>query len=132
MDRERQLANVAFGGAWSEEIAGREALGAALACIEAAARRAGTADLRRSAPVRAALQQATAQHPKGAMLAAAWEKALMIDEPGVRVAELTRIAATLRTGLGARGLGTQGSGARGKLAQYQPERPPAGEGVRLK
>ena len=29
MERKRQLSNVAFGGAWSERIAGREALTAA-------------------------------------------------------------------------------------------------------
>ena len=102
MDRKRQLANVSFGGAWSEQIAGNEAMIEAMARIEAAAAQSEEEDLRSHAGIRDALKILAAAHPKGSMLSAAWEKALGIDRPGLRSAELARIAATLRAGLGKR------------------------------
>lgn len=103
MDRKGQLANVAFGGAWSEQIAGDEALAEAMACIEAAVERAARVDLRGDLAASEALRLLAADHPKGTMLVAAWDKALAVADPGLRVAELQRIAAALRAGIG-RGL----------------------------
>lgn len=100
MERKEQLANVAFGGAWSEQIAGDEALADAMACIEASVERAAQSDLRGDLAAGEALRSLTVDHPKGAMLVAAWGKALAITEPGLRVAEFRRVAAALRAGIG--------------------------------
>ena len=95
MERKHQLSNVAFGGAWSERIAGREALTAALDELCRAARDAGSHDPRRDPAVVEALTLACKGHPKGALLAAAWDKAAALTHPRLRVTELTRIAALL-------------------------------------
>lgn len=100
MDREGQLANVAFGGAWSEQIAGNEALRNAMILIETAAERTRDVDLRRDHEVRDAMELLARAHPKGAMLSAAWGKALSLGSPDLRAAEMERIAASLRVGLG--------------------------------
>ena len=55
MDGEGQLANVAFGGAWSEQIAGNEAVEQAMRLVEAAAKEGAGRDLRRDDSLRAAL-----------------------------------------------------------------------------
>ena len=102
MDRKGQLANVAFGGAWSEQIAGQEALRDAMRSIEAAARETLAADLRHDNSKREALELLAAEHPKGPMLIVAWEKAVRIENPGLRAAELARIAGALRAGIGKR------------------------------
>ncbi len=100
MDRKGQLANVAFGGAWSEQIAGNEAVEQAMRLVEAAAKEGAGRDLRRDGSLRAALGLVTKTHPKGAMMVAAWDKALSMHDPGQRVAELIRIAKLLRENLG--------------------------------
>jgi len=102
MDRESQLSNVAFGGAWSEQIAGREALREALLLLDAAVEASAEVDLRERAEVREALRLASTYHPKGPMLLAAWDNALAIKNPGLRMAELERVLATLRAGIGKR------------------------------
>lgn len=99
MDREGQLANVAFGGAWSEQIAGDEAVKQAMLLVEAAANEGARRDLRRDDSLRTALGLVAKAHPKGVMLVAAWNKALSMHDPGQRVAELTRIARLLRANL---------------------------------
>lgn len=96
MERKHQLSNVAFGGAWSEQIAGREALSAALDELYRAARNAEACDPRRDVVVIEALTLACGSHPKGVLLEAAWNKAAALTHPGLRVAELTRIAALFR------------------------------------
>lgn len=95
MDRKRQLSNVAFGGAWSEQIAGREELLRALTCLKRAAQRAATEDPRRDREVTAALDFACRDHPKGQMLRTAWSRGASITAPALRVAELIRVAALL-------------------------------------
>lgn len=99
MDRKGQLANVAFGGAWSEQIAGNEAVEQAMRLVEAATREGARRDLRRDDSLRAALGLVAKAHPKGAMLMAAWNKALSMHDPGQRVPELMRIAGLLRANL---------------------------------
>lgn len=83
MDRETQLSNVAFGGAWSEEIAGQEALQEARQVLEEAVEQCAMVDLRRDAEVNAAVQLLAAQHPKGVMLAQAWGRACSMKASGV-------------------------------------------------
>lgn len=100
MDREGQLANVAFGGAWSEQIAGDEAVRHAMLLVEAAVKEGARHDLRRDDSLRTALSLAAKAHPKGAMLVAAWNRALSMHDPGQRGAELMRIARLLRANLG--------------------------------
>ena len=102
MDREKQLGNVAFGGAWSEQIAGDEALAVALDRLDKAVKDTLYEDLRGFDEVRQALAVACEWHPKGDMLAHAWGKALALTNAGLRSAELRRIAGALRAGIGAR------------------------------
>lgn len=102
MDRERQLANVAFGGAWSEQIAGNERLAEAMECIEAAVIDCEEQDLRSDSAIKEALTVVAAAHPKGQLLSQAWEKGLSIGNAGLRKAELKRVADALRAGLGSR------------------------------
>lgn len=97
MDRAGQLRNVAFGGAWSEQIAGREDLAGAIARLHEAARKADRDDPRICPDVRAALNVVTRWHPKGEMLRSAWLRAANVMEPGLRVRELQRIAGLLET-----------------------------------
>ncbi len=96
MERDQQLRNVAFGGAWSEQIAGREAVQAALAMIEGAAARTADEDLRNDPIMAEALALAVKSHPKGKDLAASWTRALGRPRPDERAAELERIARLLR------------------------------------
>lgn len=95
MDRSGQLRNVAFGGSWSEQIAGREELLHALETLKRAARRAAQHDPCKDMDVGLALDLASRDHPKGAMLRAAWARGVAITAPGPRVTELSRIAGLL-------------------------------------
>lgn len=100
MDRKRHFGNVAFGGAWSQQIAPREEMDAALDVIDRAARDSCQEDVRLSAEVRDALGHVTKRHPKGAMLRQGWDRAARIQNSRMRLAELCRIAALLRAGIG--------------------------------
>lgn len=102
MDRKGQLRNVAFGGAWSEQIAGNEALAAAMGTIDQAVYRTLNEDLRCVPDVESALGLLCVAHPKGVGLAEAWHRALAIPNAGLRRREITRIAALIRAGLGDR------------------------------
>lgn len=102
MDRKGQLSRVAFGGAWSEQIEGNESMVLAMAMVDRSVRLSGDEDLRGDKDLNHAMMILTAAHPKGAMLMTAWERALSIMNGGLRRVELTRIAETLRAGLGNR------------------------------
>ena len=102
MDRKRQLANVSFGGAWSEQIAGNEQLVDAMQRIEAAVIESEEQDLRSNNAIKEALTVVVSSHPKGRLLAQAWERGLNIGNSGLRKAELKRVADALRAGLGSR------------------------------
>ena len=102
MDRKQQLGNVSFGGAWSEQIAADEALALAMTRIDSAVIDALSEDLRGDAELEAALSLAAGSHPKGAILARAWQKGLWIENAGLRSQELRRIAIALRAGIGER------------------------------
>lgn len=98
MERAQQLSNVAFAGAWSEQIARKEALGAALSILWEAAERAGTMDPQQDMAVMAALDLACRDHPRGVELHHAWARGAGLVNPGLRVEELTRIADILARG----------------------------------
>lgn len=102
MDRKRHLRNVAFGGAWSEQIAGAEALCQAMSCVEAAASLTAETDLRCDGELASSVARLAAAHPKGDLLLQAWLKALDAANPGIRAKELARVAQALRAGIGRR------------------------------
>lgn len=91
MERKKQLSNVAFGGAWSEQIAGREEQAAAIARVVAAAGAAAWVDPL-SVETKGAVDLLCSRHPKGPALREAWIRAGRLDPPGRRVQELKRIA----------------------------------------
>jgi hypothetical protein len=96
MERIDQLRNVAFGGAWSEQIASREGLSAALSYLDAAADEAEDRDVRNDVQALAALKIACDEHPKGVMLHTAWLKAAGLPDRRTRCEELAEIATRLR------------------------------------
>lgn len=102
MDREGQLRNVAFGGAWSEQIVGDDALALAMRAVEGGAQRTRHEDLRQANDVIEAVEIVCAAHPKGALLSEAWTRALNVSNRGLRARELARIASVIREGLGER------------------------------
>lgn len=99
MERKQQLRNVAFGGAWSEQIAGREAVVAAIRTLRRAAAAAACRDPRR-VEVNAALDLLCEHHPKGALLRKAWQRGATAEPAARRIRELGRIAALLAAGHG--------------------------------
>jgi hypothetical protein len=102
MDRKSQLANVSFGGAWSEQIAGNEAMRDAMHTLDVAAQECVETDLRDDPDVREAVRTLAGAHPKGAQLTSAWEKGLGLGNAVLRKAELMRIASVLKAGRGER------------------------------
>lgn len=102
MDRKRQFSNVSFGGAWSEQIAEDDALKQAMARLDHAVIDTLECDLREDIALVDALAKASAAHPKGLLLMQAWGRALTMINPDLRSAELKRIAAVLRSGIGSR------------------------------
>ena len=102
MDRKGQLKNVSFGGAWSEQIAGNEALAEAVRKLEAAASRCGDEDLRQDRDLADALIVATAGHPKRVLMRDAWSRALALPNAGQRAGELHRISGHIRAAVGKR------------------------------
>lgn len=102
MDRKGQLRNVAFGGAWSEQIDGQEALSRALDVLDAAGEECLERDLTDDAVVSDALALVSRTHLKGADLAVSYRKALVARLPGDRVQEVRRIAQLFRIGVAAR------------------------------
>lgn len=103
MDRKQQLRNVAFGGAWSEQIAGREAITAAIETLKRAAAGAASRDPR-TAEVTAALELLCRNHPKGDILRGAWKRGATWEPAPRRIRELARIADLLAAGHGDAGM----------------------------
>lgn len=99
MDRRGQLRNVAFGGAWSEQIAGTEELLRALEMLDVAVLRTADEDLREDPALAAALQLVCETHPKARDLMVAWDKGLRLSAPQARANELHRVANILRSGV---------------------------------
>ena len=103
MDRKQQLRNVAFGGAWSEQIAGREAIAAAIETLKRAAGGAARRDPR-TPEVSAALDLLCKNHPKGEILRDAWGRGATWEPAPRRIRELARIADLLAAGHGDAGM----------------------------
>lgn len=99
MDRKQQLRNVAFGGAWSEQIAGREAVVAAIDTLQRAAAGSARRDPR-TAEVNAALVLLCEEHPKGLILRNAWQRGVRLEPAPRRIRELARIVDLLAVGHG--------------------------------
>ncbi len=97
MDRKDQLKNVSFGGAWSDQIPGREKLARSIGTVVAAPERAAEEDLREDAELDEALTNCCLAHPKGEGLRRSWQRALAMPDPGQRQAELARVARILET-----------------------------------
>lgn len=92
MDRKGQLGNVAFGGAWSEQIPRKERLARCVDLIEQAPRRAEEEDLRQDGNLAFAVDYIVQNHPKGQELKRSWMRALGIESPVLRQSELHRLA----------------------------------------
>ncbi len=105
MDRKQQLRNVAFGGAWSEQIAGREVIAAAIETLRRAAAGSARRDPR-TPEVGAALDLLCKNHPKGDILRDAWRRGATWEPAPRRIRELARIAELLAAGHGDRGMKT--------------------------
>lgn len=103
MDRKQQLRNVAFGGAWSEQIAGREAIAAAIETLKRAAAGAARRDPR-TPEVSSALDLLCKNHPKGGILRDAWRRGATWEPAPRRIRELARIAELLAAGHGDGGM----------------------------
>ena len=84
-----------LGGAWSEQIAGREDLALSFQRLQHAAAHAATFDVRMDAEVTVALWKACRDHPKGEMLQRAWTRGAALTNSGLRMRELLRIAMLL-------------------------------------
>ncbi|MFX4300262.1 hypothetical protein [Pseudosulfitobacter pseudonitzschiae] len=95
MDRKGQLGNVAFGGAWSEQIPRREMLAASVELINGAPGRTEEEDLREDAELAAAVDCVSLNHPKGYELKRSWEQVLRLENAGLRHQELERLARSL-------------------------------------
>lgn len=91
MDRVKQLSNVSFGGAWSEQIAGNEAVQRSLVVLEMAVKATLEVDLRGNDQTEEALKTLVRKHPKGVQLREAWDRALGLPLGVQRQAELRRI-----------------------------------------
>ena len=102
MDRISQLKNVAFGGAWSEQIAGNEALRQAFDQITAAVQRTLDEDLEDDLELRMCLRVVSKVHPKGSELLLAWDRALRLENGALREVELDRLSKLCAKGLEAR------------------------------
>ena len=99
MDRKSQLKNVSFGGAWSEQIADDEILRQSFELLKQAVALTLEEDIRERADVRQALEVVLEQHPKGAEIEKALERAVSLSLAGVRSTELNRLVKVLEAQL---------------------------------
>ena len=97
MDRKDQLKNVSFGGAWSDQIPGQESRARAIGMVIDAPPRAAEEDLREDIELGEAVVTCCLAHPKGEGLRRSWQRALEMQDPGQRQAELARVAKILET-----------------------------------
>lgn len=97
--RKQQLGNVAFGGAWSEEIQTVGELCDVLSVIEAAAAECADKDVEDEAFL-AAMLFVRKNIEKGPMLSSAMFKALRTENQAIRRSEALRITRMIRTWAG--------------------------------
>lgn len=98
MDRKSQLANVAFGGDWAEQIIPRETAQSAIEALERAVRGCRYEDYRNDA-VRDALEVVRVK-PKGDLLASRFWKALSNRNPALREQEAGDALRLIRSAIG--------------------------------
>lgn len=92
MDRKGQLGNVAFGGAWSEQIPRKERIAQCVEIIQQAPGRAEEEDLRQDEELALAIDYIGKNHPKGHEIKRSWTRALGLESPALRQSELHRLA----------------------------------------
>lgn len=102
MDRKSQLRNVAFGGAWSEQIEGNEILRQSVDLLRQSVDLTLEEDIREREDIRHALDVVLEQHPKGVAIGEAWRKALSLPLPALRRAELYALVKLIEAQLSAR------------------------------
>ena len=87
VEYKKHLANVAFGGAWSEELVARDALKSVMEVLYAAAANCGEQDVRDGA-LAEALAHVRCEVEKGPMLVEGFQKALLDPLPDLREARV--------------------------------------------
>ena len=87
VDYKKHLANVAFGGAWSEELVARDALKSVMQVLERAAANCGEQEVRDGA-LAEALSHVRRKVEKGPMLVEGFQNALLEPLPEVREARV--------------------------------------------
>ncbi|WP_411839888.1 hypothetical protein [Paracoccus sp. ME4] len=91
MDRASQLKNVAFGGAWSQDIPRRERFAEAVRLLKGCPDRTRVEDLREDRALADAIGVLCDANPKGETIRHSWERAMTIPDAGVRSLELLRL-----------------------------------------
>jgi len=99
VERKKHLANVAFGGGWSEELVEREMLSRIMTTLEQAAEGCFDQDVYNRELIDA-LGFVQAKVEKGPMLVAGFQKALLEPIPSLRQAEVQRYVEMIRNWAG--------------------------------
>ncbi|MDT8853561.1 hypothetical protein RNZ50_00645 [Paracoccaceae bacterium Fryx2] len=100
MDRKTQLANVAFGGDWAEQIEPREAVASALHTLQRGGAAATDRDPR-SPAVLVAVDFLCGRIARGHLMAQSWRAAADLADQGQRQKALEAVLRTISCGLGA-------------------------------
>ena len=100
VDRKKYLANVAFGGGWSEELVERETLSQVMSALEKAAAGCFDQDVY-CRDLIDALGFVQTKVEKGPMLVAGFQRALLEPIPSLRQAEVQRYVTMIRDWAGA-------------------------------
>lgn len=99
MDRKKQLANVAFGGDWAEQIEPREAVASALQTLQESVAESADHDPRRPA-VLVAVDFLCGRIARGHMMAQSWRAAAGIADQWQRHQALGVVFRNIHKGLG--------------------------------
>lgn len=91
MDRVSQLRNVAFGGAWSQDIPRRERFAEAVRLLKGCPDRTRIEDLREDRALSDAIGMLCDANPKGETIRHSWDRAMTIPDPAIRSVELMRL-----------------------------------------
>lgn len=91
MDRVSQLRNVAFGGAWSQDIPRRERYAEAVRLLRTCPDRSFQEDLREDRSLAEAIGMLCEANPKGDTIRRSWDRAMTIPDPAIRSVELMRL-----------------------------------------
>jgi hypothetical protein len=99
IERKKHLANVAFGGRWSEELVERDRLARFMAALDATASDCFDQDVYTRELIDA-LDYVQANVEKGPMLVAGFQKALLEPIPSLRQTEVQRYVGMIRNWAG--------------------------------